>query len=131
MMGGQQVVLYIDELHLIHNIDGVLQRLDEYARIDRSFKGALCLINQNFNSIRSTSDPRKKEYYESIFTMSQYNFFFTTGEEDVLFLVDMLSGSGSPLSLAERSFITKSGQGKALLVMTAYDRYRVQFDISY
>jgi hypothetical protein len=89
------------------------------------------LINQNFNSIRSGSDPRKREYYESLFTMSQYNFFFTTGEEDVMFLVEMLSGSGSPLSLAERSFITKAGRGKALLVMTAYDRYRVQFDVSF
>jgi hypothetical protein len=89
------------------------------------------LINQNFNSIRSTADARKKEYYESIFTMSQYNLFFTTGEEDVLFLVDMLAGSGQPLSMSERSFLTKSGRGKALLVMNAYDRYRAQFDISY
>jgi hypothetical protein len=131
MISGQEVVLYIDELHLIHNINGVLQKLDEFARLDRSFKAAVCLINQNFNSIRSGSDPHKREYYESLFTMSQYNFFFTTGEEDVLFLVEMLSGSGSPLSLAERGFITKAGRGKALLVMTAYDRYRVQFDVSF
>lgn len=131
MISGQKVVLYIDELHLIHNIDGVLGKLDEFARIDRSFNAALCLINQNFNSIRSTSDPLKREYYESLFTMSQYNFFFTTGEDDVLFLVDMLEGSGSPLSLAERQFITRAGRGKALIVMTAYDRFRVQFDISF
>jgi hypothetical protein len=108
-----------------------LQRLDEYARVDRSFSGALCLINQNFNSIRGTSDPKKKEYYESIFTMSQYNMFFTTGEEDVEFLVDMLEGSGEPLSPSERNFVTRAGRGKALLVMNAYDRYRVQFDISF
>jgi hypothetical protein len=131
MMSGQEVVLYIDELHLIHNINGVLGKLDEFARIDRSFRAAVCLINQNFNSIRSTSDPRKKEYYESLFTMSQYNFFFTTGEDDVSFLVDMLSGSGSPLTHAERSFITRAGRGKSLLIMTAFDRFRVQFDISF
>jgi hypothetical protein len=63
--------------------------------------------------------------------MSQYNFFFTTGEEDVLFLVDMLEGSGAPLSQAERSFVTRAGRGKSLIVMNAYDRYRVQFDISF
>jgi hypothetical protein len=91
----------------------------------------LCLINQNFNSIRAGNDPKKTEYYESIFTMSQYNFFFTTGEDDVLFLVQMLEGSGNPLSLSERSFITRAGRGKSLLVMTAYDRYRIQFDISF
>jgi hypothetical protein len=131
MISGQQVCLYIDELHLIHNINGVLAKLDEFARIDRSFKSALCLINQNFNSIRSTADLKKKEYYESIFTMSQYNLFFTTGEEDVQFLVEMLSGSGQPLSDAERRYMTQAGRGKALLLMTAYDRYQVQFEISF
>jgi type IV secretory pathway TraG/TraD family ATPase VirD4 len=131
MIAGKRVVLYIDELHLIHNINGVLQRLDEFARIDRSFKSALCLINQNFNSIRSGADLKKKEYYESIFTMSQYNLFFTTGEEDVQFLVEMLSGSGQPLSETERRFMTQAGRGKALLLMTAFDRYQVQFDVDY
>jgi hypothetical protein len=89
------------------------------------------LINQNFNSIRGDSDPKKKEYYESIFTMSQYDMFFTTGEEDVDFLVQMLEGSGEPLSQSERNFVTKAGMGKALMVMNAYDRYRIQFDISF
>jgi hypothetical protein len=131
MLANKGVVLYIDELHLIHSIPGVLQKLDEFARIDRSFKSALCLINQNFNSIKSDSDPKKKEYYQSIFTMSQYNLFFTTSDEDVDFLTQMLSGSGNPLSEEERRYMTAAGQGKALLVMTAYDRYKVQFDISF
>jgi len=131
MYANQKVALYIDELHLIHDITGVLSRLDEFARVDRSFDGALCLINQNFNSIKAGGDLKKTEYYESIFTMSQYNLFFTTGDDDVMFLVQMLEGSGNPLSQSERSFITKAGRGKALLVMNAYDRYRVEFDISF
>jgi len=131
MIANKGIVLYIDELHLIHNIPGVLQNLDAFARIDRSFKSSLCLINQNFNSIKSDADLKKKEYYQSIFTMSQYNMFFTTSDQDVDFLVQMLAGSGNPLSEEERRYMTQAGQGKCLQVMTAYDRYKVQFDITF